>query len=973
VLRVIKNTRPCRVKKGDEFAFTAFSLPVPSHGWVTIPYSPLRTQTPPSRSMLKRGFQFAPGYRLQEFLGRGQFGQVWRATAPGGTAAAVKFIDLSDGQGQKEYDGVRRVKQIRHANLMPITAIWLLDGQGSVIEEAPHDANQTLDMSVAPSEADPAVARGAVAIEPSWLVVSMLLGGRSLQSRLRQCIDEGLPGIPPKELISYMDESAKGIDFLNAPQHDLGEGPISIQHCDVKPANIVLIGSSAVVCDFGLARILTRNQVTATSAAGTPAYMAPEAISGKPSRTSDQYSLAVTYYHLRTGNLPVSDGSLWEVLDAHRQGNLKLGLVSDAEQQVLRKATDLKWEQRFETNVEMVEALREALRSGGHTKPSFIPSSGVAGSAETSGSAETAGSDETAGSAETRNDALATVGGADDPTATIDTAAFTPATARGNSAAPTGEATQPFSQAEHPIGENFLDVADQDADAKPSTRQTSLLEIIRSQPKVAAGVGTTLILLLFLALGTVFSGGGEENSGQQDEQNGAGNSGTDLAQGEQDDATASDILEPSRQAMELLSQAIEIYDGDESEAAALFAQAVALDSQPLFIETGELVGHKGGVMLGEFVPDGKLVTVADEALLWRPGDSGPTPLPGHTDAITAISLSPGGDRLVTSGYDTTPLVWNLSIDDVSQSALPLKGHADGVLATAWHPTEPIVVTTSNDPSIGIWKLGRATESSPQGIVAQNNRIQTESLMRRGAIAIDPKGRWVATISDPIGGLRSALAYPWSDMLATLTDPGSPRPVSVTTAVKARIMQFAGDHEGNATLVVGDDDGAVSLYALSSPPQLISRAIAHSTFVEAMDVVSTENSDIVVTGSSDGTVHWWRTGATDEKRSQTLSAEPISSVDVSSDGRWVAAGCHDGSVWLWDSSGSSESAVRMDAGSMVHFVRIDPQGRWLIAGCDDGIVRRWDLRWVKLLAVVSPTAIGTEIDGPIKIIDSQPLA
>ncbi|MDF1845287.1 MAG: protein kinase, partial [Rubripirellula sp.] len=223
--------------------------------------------------MLKRGFQFAPGYRLQEFLGRGQFGQVWRATAPGGAACAAKFIDLSDGQGQKEYDAVKRVKQIRHANLMPITAIWLLDGEGKVVEEAPNDAIETIDLTVLESEAS-GIHNSEV--EPSWLVVAMLLGGKSLQARLRECVKKGLPGIPPKELISYMDESAKGIDFLNAPQHDLGEGPIAIQHSDIKPANIVLIGSSAVVCDFGLARILTRNQVTATSAAGTPAYMAPE-------------------------------------------------------------------------------------------------------------------------------------------------------------------------------------------------------------------------------------------------------------------------------------------------------------------------------------------------------------------------------------------------------------------------------------------------------------------------------------------------------------------------------------------------------------------------------------------------------------------------------------------------------------------------------------------------------------------------
>jgi serine/threonine protein kinase len=337
--------------------------------------------------MLKRGFSFAPGYRLEQFLGRGQFGQVWRASAPGGTAAAIKFIDLSGSEGAKEHAGIKRVKQIRHANLMPITAIWLLDVHGKPIDEEEEVEQETitqipLDPTGTTGDVSAALEATAVSLpspskdpekEPAWLVVGMLLGGKSLQQRLRECVKNGLPGIPPKELLAYMDESAKGLDFLNIAQHDLGEGMVAIQHCDVKPANIVLIGSSAVVCDFGLARILTRNQVTATSASGTPAYMAPEAIGGKPSRTSDQYSLAVTYYHLRTGTLPISDGTLWEVLDAHRTGKLDLSRVPEHEQAVLRRATALDWEKRFDSNLDFVESLREALRAEGHTRPVMMP------------------------------------------------------------------------------------------------------------------------------------------------------------------------------------------------------------------------------------------------------------------------------------------------------------------------------------------------------------------------------------------------------------------------------------------------------------------------------------------------------------------------------------------------------------------------------------------------------------------------
>lgn len=331
--------------------------------------------------MFAAGFEFAPGYRLESFLGRGQFGQVWRTTGPGGTQAAVKFVDLNHGQWEKENEGIQRIKQVRHPNLMPILAIWLLGENGKVLAESAAEGQaagtvngltfETLEIDAQVTKADwlsQHQGRG----EARWLAVAMTLGGRNLLQRLKECQQQGHPGIPPKELLNLMDEAAKGLDYLNSQSHDLGLEVAALQHCDVKPANIVIVGSSAVVCDFGLARIMSREQVTASTIAGTPAYMAPEAIGGKPSRSSDQYSLAVTYYHLRSGSLPLSDGSLWQVLDAHRMGKLNFDQVSEAERAVLRKATALQWDARYDSNAEMIEALRDAWKASSAPKLAAI-------------------------------------------------------------------------------------------------------------------------------------------------------------------------------------------------------------------------------------------------------------------------------------------------------------------------------------------------------------------------------------------------------------------------------------------------------------------------------------------------------------------------------------------------------------------------------------------------------------------------
>lgn len=313
---------------------------------------------------LRIGNEPVPGYKLVRFLGRGGFGQVWAASSPGGVLVAMKIIDLGGREGAREFKALRLMKLIRHPNLTPLLAFWFKDENGNLVDESQVD-NQL--PGAAPQVALPQNLRGTIDVSlskltPDELIIAMGLGDKTLYDRLQECKAEGFAGIPLDELFNYMKDAARAIDFLNTPRHDLGHGPVSpIQHCDIKPQNILIVGDAAQVCDFGLARELGAN-VKMTSAAVSPAYGAPELLSGQPpSGGTDQYSLAIAYVELRTGGLPFTDpDSYLHVVNAHLYGNLELSGLTPAEQDVIRKATSREPGDRYESATKMVRALQHA-------------------------------------------------------------------------------------------------------------------------------------------------------------------------------------------------------------------------------------------------------------------------------------------------------------------------------------------------------------------------------------------------------------------------------------------------------------------------------------------------------------------------------------------------------------------------------------------------------------------------------------
>src|SRR5262249_37533627 len=154
------------------------------------------------------------------------------------------------------------------------------------------------------------------------LILGMELADSTLFDHLRQSVEgQHLDGIPLPELLRHMGDAARGLDYLNAQ---------GVQHRDVKPHNLMLVGGGVKVGDFGLAKLL---QKTLASASGsmTPAYASPESCSNRVSRWSDQYSLGVTYCQLRGNRVPF-EGTVAATITGHLMHPPNLEMIPGAEE-----------------------------------------------------------------------------------------------------------------------------------------------------------------------------------------------------------------------------------------------------------------------------------------------------------------------------------------------------------------------------------------------------------------------------------------------------------------------------------------------------------------------------------------------------------------------------------------------------------------------------------------------------------------
>ena len=216
--------------------------------------------------MLDVGSHKIPGHRLTRRLGTGAFAEVWEARTTEGRFVALKFLDTRSRYGALVRSEARvwlGLTELQHPGIIPL--------------------------------------HGTLAVS-HYLILSMERADGSLAQLHRTYQEDFGTHIPREDALELLAPVAETLDFLSGVGlPNVNASSPGLQHCDVKPANLLVVGDRIKVGDFGLCTATTGRTHRGGGWRGTPPYAAPELFNGQVSNRTDQYALAVTWCELCEG------------------------------------------------------------------------------------------------------------------------------------------------------------------------------------------------------------------------------------------------------------------------------------------------------------------------------------------------------------------------------------------------------------------------------------------------------------------------------------------------------------------------------------------------------------------------------------------------------------------------------------------------------------------------------------------------
>ncbi len=289
-------------------------------------------------------------YDLLSPLGNAIRGITLKALAPDGKLALVNRIVLREDYrlNKHELETFAQLIRLQHPNLLPLQACWVADRDNQLLW-AVNRQGMVVQKDL------PATLSGGT------INLAMDLLTETLARRLEQS-SQDRPGLPPGTALDYLKQAASALDFLNGP-HQVNRKTVFFRHCAVSPESLLVDAQGVHLGDLSLVQMVDGPDAALPAHLGgfSPTYSAPELFDNRIYDTSDQYSLVILYYYLRTGQLPFEpDASPQRRIDLHRSGKLDFQFVPPPEQKVLARGAKRAPGERFPTCMALVEALSDA-------------------------------------------------------------------------------------------------------------------------------------------------------------------------------------------------------------------------------------------------------------------------------------------------------------------------------------------------------------------------------------------------------------------------------------------------------------------------------------------------------------------------------------------------------------------------------------------------------------------------------------
>ena len=305
----------------------------------------------------------------------------------------------------------------------------------------------------------------------------------------------------------------------------------------------------------------------------------------------------------------------------------------------------------------------------------------------------------------------------------------------------------------------------------------------------------------------------------------------------------------------------------------------------------------------------------DVVRLWNANaPSNPTlELRGHTGAAINVAFSPTGDTLLSSSWDNTARLWELSTE---KSVRVFHGHEDIVLGIDYGKHGKYIATSGKDNEVRLWNL--KLKRNLKNITYHEERVQ--------AVAFSQYGKYILTGSwDDKVVLWNAQTW---DKLLIIND--------INSDIEA--VAFHPSEEAFAVAA-----GAM-IYLYDINGQLMYTFEGHSETVKSIRFSSTGNH--LVSGGRDDLAILWTIQGEIEAVFRGHKGD-ILSVDFCSTNDTIVTASWDQSVIVWDTSGQIITQLRENNMGRQYAVAYSPKGSQLLSGGTDGTIRLWNVNTKKV--------------------------